>query len=170
ALASHALRERALAVIVPRHPERWDAVSKMALELGYRAARRSDAHIPVDVEVVIGDSMGEMFSWYANASVVVMGGTLGDTGGQNLIEPCAVGVPVVLGPSTYNFLQAAEYALAAGAALRVSDAKEALDRVLEWLDDERSRQAAGEAARGFVAHHRGASLRTLELIRQTIAR
>lgn len=166
ALARHALRERALAVVVPRHPERWDAVTEAARSLGFRVARRSEGRIANDAEVVIGDSMGEMFAWYANAFGVVMGGTLGDTGGQNLIEPCALGVPVVLGPSTYNFAQAAENALAVGAAVRVSDAIEALDRILVWLDDERSRCAAGEAARAFVAHHRGATARTCELIRR----
>ncbi len=170
ALARHPLRNRALAVIVPRHPERWDAVTEAAHGLGFRVARRSEARIPIDAEIVIGDSMGEMFAWYANAFAVVMGGTLGDTGGQNLIEPCALGVPVVLGPSTYNFAQAAAAALSAGAAVRVSNAAEALDRVAVWLSDSESRAAAGDAARAFVAHHRGATARTCELIRQTEAR
>lgn len=170
ALAGHSLRSQALAVIVPRHPERWDQVTQTARELGYRVARRSDAQVAANAEVVIGDSMGEMFAWYANAFAVVMGGTLGDTGGQNLIEPCALGVPVALGPSTYNFAQAAEDALRAGAAVRIADACEALDRVAAWLSDANSRSTAGEAARAFVAQHRGATERTLELIAQAAER
>lgn len=170
ALARHALRERALAVVVPRHPERWDAVTDAARSLGFRVARRSERHIPSDAQVVIGDSMGEMFAWYANAFAVVMGGTLGDTGGQNLIEPCALGVPVVLGPSTYNFAQAAEAALSAGAAVRVSNPDEAIAQVAEWLGDPVARAGAGDAARNFVAHHRGATARTCELIRRMESR
>lgn len=166
ALARHALRERALAVVVPRHPERWDAVTEAARRLGFRVARRSEGRIASDAEVVIGDSMGEMFAWYANAFAVVMGGTLGDTGGQNLIESCALGVPVVLGPSTYNFAQAAEGALSAGAAVRVSNSHEAIAQVAGWLGDPMSRAAAGDAGRVFVALHRGATARTCELIRR----
>jgi 3-deoxy-D-manno-octulosonic-acid transferase len=94
----------------------------------------------------------------------VMGGTLGGTGGQNLIEPCAVGVPVVLGPSTYNFKQAADEAIAAGAAKKARDVREALTISLEFLDDEFHRKRVGSKAREFVAAHRGATERTLALL------
>jgi len=164
ALAGHALRQRAVAVIVPRHPERWDETVAAAREQGFRVARRSDATIAADAEVVIGDSMGEMLAYYGGASAVVMGGTLAGTGGQNLIEPCALGVPVVLGPSVFNFQQAADEAIAAGAAQAVPHADGALDAVLAWLDDEASRAQAGAHARAFVAAHRGATARTMELL------
>jgi 3-deoxy-D-manno-octulosonic-acid transferase len=165
ALARHPLRERALAVIVPRHKERWDSAYTLAQRLGLHVARRSDAVIPPDCEVVIGDSMGEMLTYYANAKVVVMGGTFGGTGGQNLIEPCAVGVPVILGPSTYNFKQAADEAIALGAAKIARDSREALTIALEFLDDEFHRKRVAANAREFVAAHRGATERTLALIR-----
>jgi 3-deoxy-D-manno-octulosonic-acid transferase len=164
ALAKHPLRERALAVIVPRHKERWDSAYSLAERLGFHVARRSDGAIPADCDVVIGDSMGEMLAYYTNAKVVVMGGTLGGTGGQNLIEPCAVGVPVVLGPSTYNFKQAADEAIAAGAAKKARDVREALTISLEFLDDEFHRKRVGSKAREFVAAHRGATEKTLHLI------
>lgn len=164
ALVAHPLRERALAVIVPRHSERWQSSYLLAQRLGFHVARRSDAHIAPDCEVIIGDSMGEMLSYYANAKVVVMGGTLGGTGGQNLIEPCAVGVPVVLGSSVYNFKQAADEAIAVGAAKTARDAREALTIVLEFLDDEFHRKRVGAKARDFVGAHRGATERTLKLI------
>lgn len=164
ALVKHPLRERALAVIVPRHPERWESTYTLADKLGFRVARRTNGEIPAGCEVVIGDSMGEMLSYYANAKVVVMGGTFGGTGGQNLIEPCAVGVPVILGPSRYNFQQAADEALGAGAAKSARDMREALTVALEFLDDEFHRKRVGARAREFVAMHRGATEKTLHLL------
>lgn len=167
ALVTHPLRQRAVAVIVPRHPERWDSTVAYARELGFRVARRSAAEVDANAEIVIGDSMGEMLAYYAEATAVVMGGTLAGTGGQNLIEPCALGVPVVLGPSVFNFQQAADEALAAGAALAVDDAKAALDSVTAWLEAPASRAQAADAARQFVARHRGATARTLTLLQIT---
>jgi 3-deoxy-D-manno-octulosonic-acid transferase len=164
ALAKHPLRERALAVIVPRHKERWESAYALALRLGFHVVKRTDSAIAPDCEVVIGDSMGEMLTYYANSKVCVMGGTLGGTGGQNLIEPCALGVPVVLGPSIYNFQQAADESIAAGAAKKARNAHEALTIVLEFLDDEFHRKRVGAKARGFVAAHRGATERTLNLL------
>ena len=167
ALIKHPLRGRAVAVIVPRHPERWDSTFDEAKTRGFRVARRSDAIIADDVEVIVGDSMGEMLAYYGKALAVVMGGTLVGTGGQNLIEPCAVGVPVVLGPSVFNFLQAADEATAIGAAAAVPHADAALDAALKWVDDPFARDAAGEKASAFVAAHRGATERTMTLLRQT---
>jgi 3-deoxy-D-manno-octulosonic-acid transferase len=167
-LATHPLRSNAMAVIVPRHIERCTSVVALAKSLGFRVARRSDPVIAPGTEVIIGDSMGEMLSYYANAKAVVMGGTLGDTGGQNLIEPCAVGVPVALGSSTYNFQQATDEAIAAGAAVRVKDAREALSQVLDWVTDEQVRKHASAQALHFVAKHRGATDRTLALLRAHI--
>ena len=168
ALVEHPLRDRAVAVIVPRHPERWDATFDAATTRGFRVARRSDAAVPDDVEVIIGDSMGEMLAYYGKARAVVMGGTLAGTGGQNLIEPSAMGVPVVLGPSLFNFQQAADEAVAAGAAVAVPHADAALDAVLKWIDDASARDVAGENARAFVTAHRGATQRTMTLLRDAL--
>ena len=165
ALRNHPLRQKAIAIIVPRHPERCDATVTAARESGFRVARRSDANIPGDTEIIVGDSMGEMFAYYGGARAVVMGGTLGGTGGQNLIEPCAMGVPVVLGPSVFNFQQAADEAVAAGAAVSVPHAEAALDAVLAWLTDDASRNDAGARAKAFVRAHQGATERTVALIK-----
>ena len=164
ALAQHSLRARAVAVIVPRHPERWNATFDEATSRGFRVARRTDPLVPDDTEVIVGDSMGEMLAYYGEARAVVMGGTFAGTGWQNLIEPCAVGVPVVLGPSVFNFQQAAEEAIAAGAAVAVPHADAAMDAVLKWLEDPLARDNAGENARQFVAAHRGATERTVALL------
>ena len=109
--------------------------------------------------------MGEMFAYYGGARAVVMGGTLGGTGGQNLIEPCAMGVPVVLGPSVFNFQQAADEAVAAGAAVSVPHAEAALDALLAYLTDDASRSDAGARAKAFVLAHQGATARTVALIK-----
>ncbi len=168
ALVKHPLRSRAVAVIVPRHPERWDATFDEAKARGFRVARRSDVVIPDNTEIIVGDSMGEMLAYYGQARAVVMGGTFEGTGGQNLIEPCAMAVPVVLGPSVFNFQQAADEAIATGAAVAVPHADAALDAVLRWVDDPSARDIAGEKAREFVAAHRGATERTMTLLRDAL--
>jgi 3-deoxy-D-manno-octulosonic-acid transferase len=146
-----------LLLIVPRHPQRFEAVAQLAAERGFVVARRSDpgAFAPA-TRVVIGDSMGEMLAYYAAADLVIMGGSLLEFGSQNLIEACAMGKPVIVGPSTFNFEEAAVSAIGAGAALRVRDASEAIEVALALTRDEARRAAMGASAREFVAAHRGA--------------
>jgi 3-deoxy-D-manno-octulosonic-acid transferase len=159
-----------LLVVVPRHPQRFDEVAALLEHGGLRIARRSRLdqtfgnldHSRVDV--LLGDSMGEMFAWYAMADVAIIGGTLLPFGGQNLIEACAVGVPVILGPSTFNFEDAAEAAVAAGAALRVADARAAIAAAGRLLDDPDTRGRIARDASGFANRHRGATQRTVDAI------
>ena len=108
------------------------------------------------VRVLVGDSMGEMPAYYAAADVVVMGGSLLPYGSQNLIEACALGKPVIVGPHTYNFEEAADGAIAAGAAIRVADARAGLEAAAAISRDPARRAAMGEKAAAFVAAHRGA--------------
>jgi 3-deoxy-D-manno-octulosonic-acid transferase len=117
--------------------------------------------------------MGEMFAYYTAASVngvACVGGSLLDYGSQNLIEPCAVGTPVLIGPSTFNFAAAAQGALAAGAARQVADASELVSLAQALLADTASREAMAAAGRAFTARHRGATQRTLELLERFIPR
>lgn len=114
--------------------------------------------------------MGELFAWYACADVAIIGGSLLPFGAQNLIEACAVGVPVLLGPHTYNFAQAAEEAVAAGAALRVTDAAQALAATAELLADGERRRRMSDAAHAFAAAHRGATQRTMQALGPLLAR
>ena len=100
--------------------------------------------------------MGEMLAYYAAADVVIMGGSLLAYGSQNLIEPCALGKPVILGPSTYNFEEAADEAIAAGGAIRVADAHAAIHMAATLSKDAPRREAMGAGARAFVQAHRGA--------------
>lgn len=159
----------ALLIIVPRHPQRFDEVARLVEARGLKLQRRSDdALVAADTQVWLGDSMGEMFAYYAAADLAFVGGSLRDFGCQNLIEPCAVGTPVLIGPSTFNFAEAARAALAAGAARQVGDAGELVAQALTLFDDDTARVAMGEAGRAFAARHRGATQRTLALIENFI--
>jgi 3-deoxy-D-manno-octulosonic-acid transferase len=135
-----------------------------------RPARRSDAGaVPREARVVVGDSMGEMLAYYAAADVVIMGGSLLPFGSQNLIEACALGRPVIVGPSTFNFQEASEGAIAAGAALRVPDAAAALEAAARLAADGERRARMGENARAFVAAHRGAVERLMSWLAPRVA-
>jgi 3-deoxy-D-manno-octulosonic-acid transferase len=111
--------------------------------------------------VLLGDSMGEMPAYYAMAEVAIIGGSLLPFGAQNLIEACALGVPVIVGPHTYNFEQAAIEAIDAGAARRVDDAHAALVQALALLADDPTRSAMARAGLAFTESHRGATARTM---------
>jgi len=154
-----------LTVIVPRHPQRFDEVARLLEERGVRNQRRSaDAPVAPGTQVLLGDTMGEMFAYYAACDVAFVGGSLLPLGGQNLIEACAAGKPVLIGPSTYNFAEAAELAVQAGAALQVPDAAALAREAQRLLRDSAAAQRMGESGLAFCAAHRGATARVLELI------
>lgn len=155
-----------LLVIVPRHPQRFDDVVSLLQKNGVRYQRRSEnAAIRTDTQVMLGDSMGEMFAYYAACDVAFIGGSLLPFGGQNLIEACAVGKPVLIGPHTYNFEEAAESAIAAGAALRVTDAADLARKAQAVLTHPELARRMGVAALQFSRTHRGAARRLVEMLR-----
>jgi 3-deoxy-D-manno-octulosonic-acid transferase len=155
-----------LLVIVPRHPQRFDDVARAIEAHGLNIMRRSrlQGAVAPDVDVVLGDSMGEMFAWYAACDVAFIGGSLLPLGGQNLIEACASGKPVLTGRHTFNFASITEDAIAAGAARRVRDAGDMLSQAAQLLQDESMRRETGAAALRFATQHRGATERTLKLL------
>ncbi|MBU9136832.1 lipid IV(A) 3-deoxy-D-manno-octulosonic acid transferase [Burkholderia multivorans] len=170
----------ALLLLVPRHPQRFAEVEALVARNGLKCVRRSawaaDAAalaagrpaaaepLPGDVTVLLGDSMGELGAYYAASDVAFIGGSLLPLGGQNLIEACAVGVPVVIGPHVFNFTQATADAVAAGAALQVADPLD-LAHVLDALFADNARRIAmGAAAAAFAARHRGATARTVDVL------
>ena len=157
--------DTALLVIVPRHPQRFDEVARLAAERGFVVQRRSDdAPVAPSTQVLIGDSMGEMFAYYASADVAFIGGSLLDFGSQNLIEAAACGTPVLIGPSTRNFAEAAREAIACGAALSIGDADDLVAQVNALLANGDRRRDMGNAGRAFAERHRGATARTMDLI------
>jgi 3-deoxy-D-manno-octulosonic-acid transferase len=118
--------------------------------------------------VLLGDSMGEMFAYYAACDVAFIGGSLLPLGGQNLIEACALGKPVLTGPHTFNFELVTQQAIEAGAALCIADAPELVVKALELMVDDTQRLAIGARGAAFAAHHRGATARTVGLLRHMI--
>ena len=159
----------ALLVIVPRHPQRFDEVARLATERGFALQRRSaNAAVAASTQILIGDSMGEMFAFYAAADIAFIGGSLLDFGSQNLIEAAACGTPVLIGPSTRNFADAAREAVACGAARTIVDAGDLVRQVLGLLADDASRRAMGAEGRAFAERHRGATARTLEMLSSAV--
>ena len=152
---------RPLLLLVPRHPQRFDAVAALVRMQGLSLVCRSawDFQPPPDAaqaDVWLGDSMGEMPVYYACADVALLGGSFAPLGGQNLIEAAACGCPVVMGPHTYNFAQAATQALAARAAIRVDDLAAGISAAIQLASDP-GRNAWVERALGFATAHRGAA-------------
>ncbi len=155
-----------LLVIVPRHPERFDEVAALIEAGGWRMVRRSRLSEAErsGAQVLLGDSMGEMAAYYALSDVAIIGGSLLPFGGQNLIEACAAGVPVIVGPHTFNFAEAAEQAIDADAAIRVPDASRAVGQALAIVLDPERRQSMSDHAVAFAERHRGATERTLQAL------
>ncbi len=152
-------------LIVPRHPQRFDDVAAAVAAAGLSLSRRSAWHaLPEAAEVWLGDSLGEMAAYYALADVALLGGSFAPLGGQNLIEAAACGCPVLMGPHTFNFAQAAELAQAAGAARRVADLAQAVHAARALLADAPARAAMRAAAQDFAQAHRGAAARSAEAL------
>nr|WP_315592631.1 lipid IV(A) 3-deoxy-D-manno-octulosonic acid transferase [uncultured Cupriavidus sp.] len=153
-------------LLVPRHPQRFDEVAAMATRAGFTVQRRSALDIdqigaPITADIVLGDSMGEMAMYYAASDIAYIGGSLIPLGGQNLIEACAVGTPVLMGLHTFNFAQATEDAIAAGACERVADADGLMAAAAAVLDDPARLADMRAHALTFAGLHRGATARTL---------
>jgi 3-deoxy-D-manno-octulosonic-acid transferase len=156
---------------VPRHPQRFDEVAALVVQSGFTVARRSAwTDTPAPGDVWIGDSLGEMALYYAMADVALLGGSFAPLGGQNLIEAAACGCPIVMGPHTFNFSEAAELALEAGAARRVGSMEEGVRAAVAMAREVPSRKAAAEAGERFAAAHRGAAAKTAEAVLGLLAR
>ena len=155
-----------LLIIVPRHPRRFDEVAAAIAAAGLSVVRRSRGEAVSDASVLLGDSMGEMPFYYAAADVAVIGGSLLPFGGQNLIEACAIGAPVVIGPHTHNFSEATRLAVEAGAAEQVADSAAAVNAALELLENPARRAAMGKAGKALCARHRGATGRHIASLRR----
>lgn len=156
-----------LIVIVPRHPQRFDEVAALANQRGFNIQRRSENRV-VDPQtrIVVGDSMGEMFAYYAACDVAFIGGSLLPLGGQNLLEACSVGRPVIVGPHTFNFEEATRGAIEAGAAIRIGNTAELAQSIASLFADPHRRLSMGVAGKQFSEAHRGATEKTMRLLEQ----
>ncbi len=161
-----------LLVIVPRHPQRFAEVAALLEQRRIPFRRRSemerqDSTIAPEIRAVLGDSMGEMFAYYAAADLAFIGGSLLPYGGQNLIEACAAGAPVLIGPHTYNFAEATRLAVTSGAAIQVQNGGELALESQRLLDDPDALREMQRRCAGFVASNRGATDRSLQIVKST---
>lgn len=159
-----------LTLLVPRHPQRFAEVESLLKARGLRCALRTQLTQPLadDVHVVLGNSMGEMYTYYAASDFAVMGGSLQPLGGQNLIEAAAMGVPTILGPHMFNFAQVAQAAVMADAAVQLSDVAELRDMIATLAADKVKVATMSQAAKGFTAQHRGTTQRLMEAISELL--
>jgi len=158
-----------LLILVPRHPDRFAEVADLLSSKGYDFVLRSSREtVSSNKQIMLGDSLGEMQFYYASADLAFVGGSLVDTGCQNIIEPAVLGLPVITGPSLFNFQAVSELLLDSGAMQVVSDEKELAEKALLLFQDKVQRQSMAEAASATIAQNRGATEKQKQLILQAI--
>lgn len=158
----------ALLILVPRHPERFDEVARLAATAG--AARRGRGELPAgDTAVWLGDTMGELMLLYGCAEVAFVGGSLVPTGGHNPLEPARWALPLLSGPHVFNFAAITTLLADAGGLREVNDAEELSREVVALLQNPSARERAGRAALGVLAAHRGALQRVVALVSSELA-
>jgi 3-deoxy-D-manno-octulosonic-acid transferase len=165
-----AVLPRARLILVPRHPQRFAAVEQLLQRAGLRHTRRSKAAEGSQTQyaqVLLGDSMGEMWFYLAMADLAFVGGSLAPVGGHNVLEPAALGLPVLFGPHMHNFIVARDQLLAAQGALQLADAHALSGAVSRLLQDAPERQRMGRAAQAALAANAGTLQRLLALLEQT---
>ena len=161
---SAAERKKILLVLVPRHPQRFDAVETLIRARNLAMQRRSKDVLNDECVVWLGDSMGEMAAYVAMCDVAFIGGSLLPLGGQNLIEACAQGKSVIMGQSTFNFAEASRLAIEAGAMRQAVDANAVMAIAKLLFNDAAARQMMGAAAKSFALAHAGATDKTMALV------
>jgi len=155
----------ALLIIVPRHPQRFDEVFDLIVDSGLDVKRRSDGlGCDKSTKVLLGDSMGELMSYYSVCDIAFIGGSLIDTGGQNMLEAAASSKPILFGPSVFNFEQIAHLLVEKDAAIKVGDADDLMKTISNLLLDDTEREKLGGNAKNLFEKNRGAVDRLMKLI------
>lgn len=159
-----------LLLLVPRHPQRFAEVESLLKACGLRYVLRTELAqtLSEDVQVVLGNSMGEMYAYYAASDFAIMGGSLQPLGGQNLIEAATMGVPTILGPHMFNFAQVTREAVAANAAVQLADVAELKNMIANLAKDKAKVRAMSEAAKDFTVQHRGTTQRLMAAINKLL--
>jgi 3-deoxy-D-manno-octulosonic-acid transferase len=153
-------------ILVPRHPERFDEVARLLNESGFAWTRRSQLESPCeqDTRVLLVDTIGELGAWWGIAEIGFVGGSMGNRGGQNMIEPAAYGSAVCFGPKTKNFRDVVHMMLDADAAVVVHDGTDLTRFVDRNLSDSQYRQAIGQRAQTLVRQNAGALKKTIAML------
>ena len=154
----------ALLLIIPRHPERFDEVFDIVCDSGLNVERRSQNISSKDIDILIGDSMGEMMSYYRICDIAFIGGSLSNNGGQNMLEAASLSKPIIFGPSVYNFEEITNTLLANNSAIQVQDADELMQIILELLNDTERQKQLGENAKATFEKNKGSVDKVIELI------
>jgi 3-deoxy-D-manno-octulosonic-acid transferase len=175
ALAAHAIvcarLPTALLLLVPRHPQRFDAVRSLLRRRGTGFAQRSAGELPgADDDVFLVDTLGELQAFYAASDVAFVGGSLVPIGGHSLLEPAVLGLPILSGPHTHNGQEIAELLVQSGALELVRDRVALARALLTWLEAPSLAHAAGESGRRAVAANRGAVDRLVAMIEPLLSR
>lgn len=159
----------AVLIIVPRHPERFSAVTKLCLQSGFSTVQRSlDQSVTMDTDVFIGDTMGELLLFFTVAQVAFIGGSLIERGGHNPLEAAALKLPVIFGPSMTNFKEIANLLEQSHGAIRIHSVDELAQCVILWFNDEQLRNQIGCHAYTVLENNKGANLKTLQIINKLI--
>jgi 3-deoxy-D-manno-octulosonic-acid transferase len=155
----------ALLLIIPRHPERFNEVFNLANQNGLNVKRRSLVdHCEKDTDMLIGDSMGEMMSYYSISDIAFIGGSLSNNGGQNMLEAASLSKPIIFGPSVFNFEEISKRLLDDGSAIQVSSAEELMQTISKLLLDNEKRKLIGQSAKTTFENNRGAVAKVFEAI------
>lgn len=157
-----------ITIFVPRHPQRFNEVEAILKKYHVSFIKRSDAKITAKTyQFILGDSMGEMYSYYSLANIALMGGTVLPYGGQNLIESMVMKVPVILGPHTYNFHNVSNEAIHLGAGIRIQTLDQ-IKKVLPEMLKSSSQLKMKKACHKMICKHQGATLKILNIVKSTI--
>ena len=158
-----------LLLIVPRHPERFEEATNIAINAGLKVKRRSQGEkCGQDIEVLIGDSMGEMMEYYSICDIAFIGGSLTENGCQNMLEAASLSKPIIFGPSVYNFEEISKQLLENDAATQVANADELMMTITELMSTEARRSMLGANARKVFEDNQGAVKNVLSAIKPYI--
>ena len=156
----------ALLVIIPRHPERFNAVYKLAKNANLNVIRRSENQSAQNAQILLGDSMDETMSYFGSADIVFMGGSLSNTGGHNMLEPAAFAKPIIFGPNIFNFTEISSDLLKQNAAIQIQNVGGLFEKITGLLNDEKQCKVLGNNAQQYLYSKQGAVKNTLQLIKK----
>ena len=162
--------DNALLVLVPRHPERFNLVADLCLDAGYSLARRSSKDSVEPVDILLGDTMGELMTFFGACDIAFVGGSLVANGGHNMIEPAAWGKPTLSGLSVFNFAEVSRLLAEAGGLTLVEDADGLADTVIGLLENPDQAQQMGQQAQSVAEANRGALDKLLRVIDNSLSR
>jgi 3-deoxy-D-manno-octulosonic-acid transferase len=161
--------DNALLVLVPRHPERFNQVADLCLGAGYNLARRSSNDLVEQADILLGDTMGELMTFFGACDIAFVGGSLVANGGHNMIEPAAWGKPTLSGLSVFNFAEVSRLLAEAGGLSLVEDAEVLAETVIRLIENPEQAQHMGQQAQQVAEANRGALERLLTVIDHSLS-